>query len=250
MRRFLGAAPQRKSTSNGDDNDVLAQLNESKELIEKRQEHLTRKVDHEIREAMRWKQANRKNEALACLKRKKLIEDELAGLTQQRLKLDSQEHALSSLKFHATTLAVERAATAAIKAKIANEGGVEKMEQQREETEETLEDAYELLGVASQPLTLPGMGGMDDDELLAELEEMEEAEERKRLDESLLKVDEVGATSAGPSHAPFPTAPQAALSSTISDEERELAELDALAASMRIERPMPMLQTAPLVQVA
>lgn len=191
---------------------------------------------------MTHKNAGRKDQALACLKRKKLIDDELSGLVQQMLKLDSQEHALQSLKFQATTSGVERAATAAIRAKLKELGTIEGLEKQREETEETLEDAYEMLGLAAQPTTIPGLG-QDEDELWAELEAMEEVEEQKQMTAKLTTVD-LGAV--GPSA--FPTAPTPS-----EQEERELAQLEQLAASMRVEHaPMPMLGMAAgmAVQVA
>mmetsp|Transcript_39353 Transcript_39353/g.104450 ORF Transcript_39353/g.104450 Transcript_39353/m.104450 type:complete len:122 (+) Transcript_39353:531-896(+) len=109
------------------------------------------------------------------------------------------------------------------------------MERLREEADETLEDAYELLVVTSRPAQIPGLG-LDDEELLAELDEMEEEEkERERagkLTEQMLRVD------VGPSGHLLPSPPQP--SKLQQEEARELAELEALAASMRIETPMPM----------
>ena len=89
----------------------------------------------------------------------------------------------------------------------------------------------------AQPTAIPGLGGLDDDELLAELEEMEAAEQQRGLDESLLDVSKVGAQQPGPSSV-YPSPP--ARSKQEEEEARDLAEIEALQASMRVEVPMPM----------
>lgn len=235
MQRLLGKAGSANKQAHVDDVAVLREIADQKELIEKREAHLSRKAGAEVALALDFKNKGKKDQALACLKRKKLIDDELAGCLQNRLKLDAQEHALQSLKFSAVTLDVERRATAAIKAKLQQIGGVDAAENQREATEETLEDAYELLGVASQAITIPGQG--DEDELWDELEKLEEEEERKKLDAELTTIDLPSEASTSGQTLAFPTAPKTSLEER---EERELAELETLAASMRIEAPMPM----------
>lgn len=248
-RWFGNAKGKQPTASTPADADVLRQIADSKDLIDKRQAHLTRKAGEATQEAIAHKSAGRKEQALACLKRKKLIDDELAGLIQQLVKLDTQEHTLQSLHFNETTLAVEQAATAAIKKKLVDVGGVERIQEHREQTEETLEDAFELLGVASEPTAIPGLRGQDDDELWAELEEMA-AEEDRALTDQLLSVNVP--LEAGSSSVAFPRPPER--SSLKEEEARELAELDRLAASMRVEKPMPMpmsaLPCAMTVQVA
>jgi len=234
MSRLFG----RRKTENDvqSDADVLTNLAESKDLIEKREAHLMRKLDGEVKDAIEHKAQGRKNQALACLKRKKLIDDELNGLTQRRLTLDAQEHALQSLQFNERAAAVERAATAAIKGKVKSSGGVSKLEEQREEAEETLQDAYDMLGVASEAIAVPGLS-QDDDELWAELLALEEDDDARKLEKQLIAVnlaDEQGETSTSVRGA-FPSIP-----SLSKEQERELAEIDELTASMRVERPMPM----------
>ena len=109
------------------------------------------------------------------------------------------------------------------------------MERLREEADETLEDAYELLTVTSRPTAIPGLG-LDDDELLAELDEMENEEKEResagKLTDQMLRVD-LG----GPSGSVLPSPPEPSM---LQEDARELAELEALAASMRVETPMAM----------
>merc|ERR1712039_20026 len=211
------------------DADVLKELAESKELLERREEHLQRKVEQEVTAAIAHKQNNRKSQALACLKRKKMLDEEIQTLHSQQLKLDSQEHTIQSLRFNEMTLAVESRATEVIRSKVTGMGGVDKVEAQREKTEESLEDAYELLSAAAQPLSHPALNSSTDEELLAELEEMEAAEE-------LTKLMHVVAEPVSREAPTFPTA--------CSARGQESDELEQLTASMKLEKPMPMLGRA------
>ena len=127
------------------------------------------------------------------------------------------------------TLAVESRATEVIRSKVTGMGGVDKVEAQREKTEESLEDAYELLSAAAQPLSHPALNSSTDEELLAELEEMEAAEE-------LTKLMHVVAEPVSREAPTFPTAPPA--------RGQESDELEQLTASMKLEKPMPMLGRA------
>jgi len=217
------------------DTTVLKELAESKELLERREEHLQRKIELEVAAAIAHKQNNRKSQALACLKRKMMMEEEIQTLHSQQLKLDSQEHTIQSLRFNEMTLAVESRATEAIRSRVTAMGGVDKVEAQREKTEESLDDAYELLSAAAQPLSHPALNSTTDEDLLAELEEMEAAEELKKL----THVKEEPVSRETPA---FPAAPIAR--SQENDERSLLAELDQLSASMQLEKPMPMLGSA------
>ena len=48
--------------------------------MEKREEHLNRKVDNEIKQAKAFSQQNKKREAIQCLKRKKMYEQQITNL--------------------------------------------------------------------------------------------------------------------------------------------------------------------------
>lgn len=244
LHRLFGRASSQSSASSGaDDAAILKELHESRELLEKREEHLQRKVDQEKAAAVEHKKAGRKNAALGCLKRMQMVETELKALFQQREKLDAQEHTLMSLKFAGVTAATERRAANAIAAKVKSMGGPDAVEDQRAKTEETLEDAYEMLNVASQPLANPALGGATDEDLLAQLEELEEEDDRKRFEADLTRIDGLDV---GPSQLRLPGVPMA----TASRDEEELAELEKLSASMELAEPMPMLGMAASMQLA
>lgn len=233
-RRAAPAAP----APNKDDS-ILNEIQDNRELIEKRRDFLTHKVAKETAEALAHKAGGRKEQALAALKRKKMLEKEIDGLNEQLFKLDVHEHTISALTFSATTTAIERRATQAIKEKMKAIGDADTLEERRAETEETLEDAYEMLGVVAQPLSrLPGVE-QDDDELLEELERMGEAEAEAELEAQLSELQ-------------IPTSLPAARTETKAEARRrkeaaEEAELEALEAAMgsssmaamRVESAMP-----------
>ena len=50
------------------------------ETVEKREEHLLRKVDNEIKQAKQFSQQNKKREAIQCLKRKKMYDQQITNL--------------------------------------------------------------------------------------------------------------------------------------------------------------------------
>jgi len=131
-------------------------------------------------------------------------------------------------------------------------GGPDALDEHRAKTEETLEEAYEMLGIAAQPCANPALGNLDDDDLLAELEAMEhavDAANEDKLSAELTHVDMGGMSSAHAEYLVLPRAPATLPARTPQQEqeERELAELDRLAESMNlmVEKPMPMLGAAP-----
>ena len=258
MSRFLGKARSEGSSSvpreqqEDPESTVLSDIADSKELLSKREAHLQHKLEQELKMAVSYKEAGQKRLAIGCLKRKKMIEAELDSIHEQRLRTDTLEHTLTSLKFSSITLETERRATAAIKAKMRKMGGIDQLEEHRADTEETLEDAYEMLGIAAQPVNNPTVT-MDDDELLEELEQMSQDAVEKEEDERALRtLSEVRhLDGAGPSIEngylqlpPVPPKPSHELRKQ-QQQQAEMAELEQLTASMAMEMPMPMLGMAP-----
>ena len=245
MQRFFGRRPTSAGQSSTEA-EVLAELAESKQLVEKREAHLQRKLQAEIAQAIEHKKHDQKKAAIACLQRKKMIETELDSLVEQKLKLATQEHTLHQVNFTSVLVKTEQKANSLIRAKVEELKGPDGMQQHRERTEETLEDAYELLSIASQPVANPALDGLDDDEMLAELDALEEAEKQQQLEAELAQLDEPG-TSGDAAELKLPNAP-----TSVSKEQRarqqkteEELEYDRLEASMLVvDRPMPMLGMA------
>ena len=60
--------------------DTIGKLRDALETVEKREEHLLRKVDNEIKQAKQFSQQNKKREAIQCLKRKKMYDQQINNL--------------------------------------------------------------------------------------------------------------------------------------------------------------------------
>ena len=61
----------------GGTSDAIGKLRDASETLDKRQEHLMRKIDNEVKMARDFSQKGKKREALTCIKRKKMYEKQL-----------------------------------------------------------------------------------------------------------------------------------------------------------------------------
>ena len=70
------AAPTPSGNSSGGSStsDAIGKLRDASETMEKREEHLMRKIDNEIKQAKDFSRLGKKREALTCIKRKKMYE--------------------------------------------------------------------------------------------------------------------------------------------------------------------------------
>ena len=70
------AAPTPSGNSGGGNstNDAIGKLRDASETMQKREEHLIRKIDNEIKQAKEFSAKGKKREALTCIKRKKMYE--------------------------------------------------------------------------------------------------------------------------------------------------------------------------------
>lgn len=204
-------------SSGGGTTAAIARLRDASETLTKREEHLQFKIDNEIKQAREFSQKSKKREALTCIKRKKMYEKQLEQLSGAKMTLETQRLALENININKETLAAQRDAASAMQAATRSMGGVDAVEDTMDQVEEGLQDAEEI-GEAMGRQVNTGIQE-DDDELLAELEELEQDD----LDASLTQVEEAPVSM--PS-APF-SAPSAPTKKVMSEEERELAELEA-----------------------
>lgn len=215
--------------------DAIGKLRDATETLEKREEHLMRKIDAEVKAAREFSKQNKKREALTCIKRKKMYDKQLEQISGAKITLETQRLALESMNINAAALEAQKAGAAAMSAATKRMGGVDAVEETMDQVEEGLQDADEIGQAMSRPVNM-GLD-QDDDELLAELEELEQDD----LTTQLTNVDlgqapaansksaeeaELEALAAGMTN--FPTVPQQApAKKAMTDEERELAELEA-----------------------
>lgn len=202
---------------------AIQRLQDATETLDKREQHLQRKMDNEIKQARIFSNQGKKREALTCIKRKKLYEKQMEMICNQKTTLETQRLALEQMNINREAFEAQQVATSALKQATASMGGVEAVEEGMDNLQENLQDAEEIQQALATPLD--GNNVEDDDDLLAELEGLEQ----EGLDEALSKVD-IGAER----EFVAPTAPSQPLATKVpthqpqmTEEERELAELEA-----------------------
>ncbi|KAJ7533791.1 hypothetical protein O6H91_13G065200 [Diphasiastrum complanatum] len=203
----------------------LDKLNETLEMLEKKEKVLQKKIAAEIEKAKEYTRAKNKRAAIACLKRKKLYENQVEQLGNFQLRIHDQMIMLEGAKATTETVDALRSGAVAMKA-IQKATNIDDVDKTMDEINEQTENMKQIQEALSAPIG--AAADFDDDELEAELEELEGAE----LEEELLKP----ATSAPPSRVPpappiptqkHPQTPQKATTSQNTAEEDELAALQA-----------------------
>jgi len=200
---------------------AISKLRDTVETLEKREEHLYRKIDKEVQDAKKLSQAGKKQQALACIKRKKMYEKQLEQISGAKMTIETQRVALEGMNINAEVIAAQKAGAASMQAQVKQMGGVDAVDDTMDAVEEGLADANEI-GEAMGRAVNAGLD-QDDDDLLAELEELEQDD----LTAGLADTSDMAAAlpDAGLSMPAAPSAPMQKKEMT--EEERELAELEA-----------------------
>jgi len=154
--------------------------------------------------------------ALFALKRKKLYEAEVDKIQNVKMTLETQVINLESAAQNAQTYKAMQAGTTTMK-KIRQDVGLENVDDVMDEIKEEMELAAEINNAIAQPID-PFLA--DEDELLAELNDLETSD----LEELLLKP-----TPQVASHTPMalPQVPSSKLPALAKDEEDDLRKLEA-----------------------
>mmetsp|Transcript_48985 Transcript_48985/g.71823 ORF Transcript_48985/g.71823 Transcript_48985/m.71823 type:complete len:226 (+) Transcript_48985:237-914(+) len=222
MHLFGGAKKKDKPEANP--HDGITKLKETEAQLTKRKEVMEHKANEEtkkIKELMQTKTDKNKKAALMCLKRRKMYEKSSDDLDKMTMNLATQILTLENAKVNMEAFKAQQTTTDYMK-KIHGNMDIEQVEEAKMDMEEQLDLAGEITAALTNPL-----GGQeeDEDDLLAELEDMEQ----ELMDESMA---EVGATEVhlDAGMAAMPSAPAGApvlVAPVMTDEERELAELEA-----------------------
>lgn len=194
--------------------DSIVQLRQQLILLEKKEDHLQKKIDEEHKVAKSNAVSN-KSVATMALKRKKAHENELERISGTRLQLEMQVNTLESANLNAETLAVMKKGADALRV-IHGNLDADKVADTMDQITEQRGIAEEISNaIASNPLASPG----EDEELLAELNGLEE----EVLNERLAGADHV------PLHIPanVPTGARQPMAAVEDDEETQLRELQA-----------------------
>jgi len=195
--------------------EAIQKLLEIEDLMVKRQGVLERKIEEELKTA-KTNGVKNKRVALQALKRKKRFEAQLNQIDGTLTTLEYQREALENAN---TNTEVFKAMSHAAKAsKAAHDSlDIDKVHDLKDEIAEQTEIANEISNVISSPIGMDT--AIDEDELMAELEELEQED----LDKELLDLP--AAASSTLPEVPSENVPAAAPAKKSTAEEKELDEL-------------------------
>uniref|UniRef100_A0A8C9S2N6 Charged multivesicular body protein 4b-like n=2 Tax=Scleropages formosus TaxID=113540 RepID=A0A8C9S2N6_SCLFO len=178
--------------------EAIQRLRDTEEMLTKKQEFLEKKIEQELLTAKKNGTKN-KRAALQALKRKKRYEKQLAQIDGTLSTIEFQREALENANTNTEVLKNMGFAAKAMKAAHENMD-IDKVDELMQDITEQQEQAQEISDAISKPV---GFGEeFDEDELMAELEELEQEE----LDRNLLEIGDS-------ENVPLPSVPSTSLPS-------------------------------------
>eukprot|EP01039_Chlorochromonas_danica_P007854 gene7854-8667_t len=211
--------------------DTIAKLRESLSILEKREEHISKKIEASLAEAKLKSQKKDKHGALFALKRKKMYEAEVSKLQGARITMENQILSLESASVNIETFKAMKTGAAAMK-NMRGDIDADKVDDIMDE----LEEERDIQDAISDAISRPGQEMFNDEELLDELAELDALE----MEEAMATKAQAPAVAAPAPETVFnlPNVPSKAVSSTPAapsnkpvvaetDDERALRELEA-----------------------
>lgn len=215
-------------------NASMMTLRQTVQTLEKREDFLEKKMAKCLDTAKLKSKKGDKKAALFELKKKKKLEMQVTSMANKRLNLETQIMALEDAHINAQALKAMKGSSMALKSSI-REDDLDKADETMEDISEAMDQIQEMNDAMAQPLGLD----IDEDELNAELAELEDMEADDLLNEmgnvsikpkqSDLAADLEGqADSRRVSLPQVPSKPIASLPSVVegTKEDDELAELE------------------------
>ncbi|KAE8691379.1 Vacuolar protein sorting-associated protein 32-like protein 2 [Hibiscus syriacus] len=152
---------------------TLDKLNETLEMLEKKENVLLKKAAAEVEKAKEYAKGRNKRAAIQCLKRKKLYEQQIEQLGNFQLRVHYQMILLEGAKVTTETVDVLRTGAAAMKA-MQKATNIDDVDKTMDEINEQTENMKQIQEALSNPIG--AAADFDEDELEAELEgaELEE----------------------------------------------------------------------------
>lgn len=202
---------------------TLEKLHETLEMLEKKERMLQKKISIEIEKAKEYTRLKNKRAAIQCLKKKKLYESQVEQLGNFQLRIHDQMILLEGAKATTETVDALRSGANAMKS-MQKAVNIDDVDKTMDDINEQTDHMKQIQDALSAPIG--SAADFDEDELEAELEDLEEAE----LEEQLLqpatslpptRLPSVPAANVRPSPIPTRGQPQSTA------EEDELAALQA-----------------------
>ncbi|KAL6193581.1 hypothetical protein ACLB2K_034665 [Fragaria x ananassa] len=204
----------------------LEKLNEQLQMLEQQEKVLERKAAAELEKAKTFNNAKNRKAALRCLKMKKRYEEQIEIQANTQLRIHDQMILLEGAKATTETVGALRTGAAAMKAmqKATKIDDVDKVMDENNEQTDNMKQIQEAL---ANPIGYD----FDEDELEAELEELEAAE----LEDDLLQpVTTSTSTSAAPVQVPAGVRQPSTARRVPEKPSAEVDELAALQAEMAL----------------
>ncbi|KAM9102570.1 charged multivesicular body protein 4c [Sarcophilus harrisii] len=228
LGRFFKRGDSSKGKAVPTPQEALARLRETEEILGKKQEYLETRIQKELALAKKHGTQN-KRAALQALKRKKRLEKHLTQIDGTLSTIEFQREALENS--HTNTEVLRNMGFAAKAMKAVHENmDINKIDDLMQEITEQQDIAQEISEAFSQRV---GFGDdFDEDELMAELEELEQEELNKKM--TNVRLPNVPSTSL-PSHpGRLPNVPSTshrsrAASSRRKEDEDDIKQLAAWA---------------------
>ncbi|CAD5173208.1 unnamed protein product [Musa acuminata subsp. malaccensis] len=149
---------------------TIDKLNKTLAMLEKKEQVLLKKAAAEVEKAKEFTRAKNKRAAIQCLKRKRLYEQQVEQLGNFQLRLHDQIIMLEGAKSTTETVDALRTGAAAMKA-IQKATNIDDVDKTMDEINEQTESMKQIQEALSAPIG--GAADFDEDELEAELEELE-----------------------------------------------------------------------------
>ncbi|XP_050377942.1 vacuolar protein sorting-associated protein 32 homolog 2-like [Argentina anserina] len=194
---------------------ALEKLSDELDMLAKQEKVLQKKAAAEYEKAKRFSKDKNKRAAIKSLKMKKVYEQQIQSNGNNQLRVHNQMVMLEAAKSTSETVDALRTGAAAMKAmhKAIN---IDEVDKTLDEVHEQTENIKQIQQALSSPIA-----DFDEDELEAELEELESIE----LEKQLLQP---AATSSAPVHLPAGRQPNGPiLQKPSAEEDDELAALQA-----------------------
>eukprot|EP00999_Lentomonas_sp_LEN2_P000344 NODE_1344_length_898_cov_67.304799_g1298_i0.p1 GENE.NODE_1344_length_898_cov_67.304799_g1298_i0~~NODE_1344_length_898_cov_67.304799_g1298_i0.p1 ORF type:complete len:217 (+),score=73.37 NODE_1344_length_898_cov_67.304799_g1298_i0:139-789(+) len=194
-------------------NDSIHKLDDSLEVLQKREEVLNKKMTMEVAKAKEASKKGQKTQAMAHLKRKKTYESQMEKLQAQQLNLMTMKDRLEEAAMTKETLAAQQAGKQAL-SNAYGKMDADKVADEMDKIRDAMDDAREISDAMAQPLD----GDMlDEDDLMDELNALEQEE----LDAEMLGIN------AQQSSLPAKKQTETAKPVEQQEEDDALAELEA-----------------------
>jgi len=207
-----------KEQANSNALATLDKLNETLDMLEKKEKVLEKKANAELERAKEFSKAKNKRAAIQSLKRKKLYEQQIEQLGNFQLRIHDQMIMLEAAKATTETVDALRTGAATMKA-MQKATNIDDVDKTMDEINEQTENMKQIQDALSAPLG--AFADFDEDELEAELEELEGAELESQL------LEPVAAPPVHPVHVPANKQPARPAPQKVTAEDDELAALQA-----------------------